>query len=346
MAHMIDMSNGRANMAYVGALPWHGLGSKLESGLSIEQWQVAAGMGYEVMRAQVQYQNGELRQFAGREVLYRSDTSAPLGIVSDGYKIVQPGEVLEFFRDLCEQQGMSLETAGVLKGGALYWALAKTGHTHTINGHDRTEGYVLMSTSADGTRATDNRFTSIRVVCNNTLSIALNREGKSAVRTSHRSAFDATATKQKLGLVSYDAAWELFRGNLDKLTQKSVTRAESEEFFVDLLRPGAKRQAAPVAIDHRAAGAEWLNNMLDSQSAVAEMVSPKSDRAVRGLAELQESYYNAPGAMPGTAYGLVQGVTHYIDHSRGASSDKRLTSAWFGQGDTLKTKAFEAALAL
>ena len=344
MAHAIDFSNNRANIAYVGTLPWHGLGSKLESGLSIEQWQAAAGMGYEVMRAQVQYQNGELRQFAGREVLYRSDTSAPLGIVSDGYKIVQPGEVLEFFRDLCEQQGMSLETAGVLKGGALYWALAKTGHTHTIAGNDRTEGYVLMSTSADGSRATDNRFTSVRVVCNNTLSVALNQGGKSAVRTSHRTTFDATATKQKLGLVSYDTAWESFRGNLDKLTQKTVTRAESEEFFVDLLRPGAKREAAPV--NHQAAGAEWLNNMLESQSAVAEMISPKSDRAVRGLSELQESYYNAPGALPGTAYGLVQGVTHFIDHSRGASADKRLTSAWFGQGDTLKTRAFDAALAL
>jgi hypothetical protein len=70
------------------------------------------------------------------------------------------------------------------------------------------------------------------------------------------------------------------------------------------------------------------------------------DRAIRGLAELEECYYKAPGAVPGTAYGLVQGVTRFVDHSRGKDSDKRLTSAWFGQGETLKQQAVEKALAL
>ena len=326
MAHLIDMSNSRANMAYVGATPWHGLGSKLAAGATIETWLVEAGMQYKVLRAPVQYMNGSMHTFAGKDVLYRSDTNGALGVVSDGYKIVQPVEVLEFFRDLCNTQGFALETAGVLKDGALYWALAKTGHVIDIAGTDRTEGYVLLSTSADGTRSTDARFTSIRVVCNNTMSIAMSAGNKSATKTSHRSIFDANATKRALGLAEFDATWNAFRENLMSLQSKPVSRSAATDFFSQLLRPTTK----PVS---------------DFQGFMAKLVTPDT-RAIRGLAELEASYTNAPGAAPGSAYGLVQAVTHYIDHSRGASQDKRLTSAWFGQGDAIKSKAFELALAI
>lgn len=328
MAHMIDMSNNRANMAYVGETPWHGLGAKLQSGASIETWREQAGMAYSVLRAPVQFMNGSMHTFAGKDVLYRSDTNAPLGVVSDGYKIVQPADVLEFFRDLCNTQGFALETAGVLKEGAIYWALAKTGHTLDLAG-DQTNGYVLLSTSADGTRSTDARFTSIRVVCNNTLSIAMRAGDRSAVKTSHRSMFDANSTKRKLGLAEFDASWNAFRDQLVALQNISVSRSQATDFFSQLLRPSAK----PVKADAFAAF-------------MGKLTAKPEERAIRGLAELETSYTNAPGAAPGTAYGLVQAVTHYIDHSRGSTADKRMTSAWFGQGETLKNKALEAALSL
>jgi len=87
-------------------------------------------------------------------VLYRSDTKAPLSVVSNRYQIVQPREVLEFYRDLTEVSGYELETAGVLKGGRKFWALARTGQTTKLKGNDQVNGYLLLATSCDGTLAT------------------------------------------------------------------------------------------------------------------------------------------------------------------------------------------------
>jgi phage/plasmid-like protein (TIGR03299 family) len=337
MAHeLVINAAGKASMAYVGATPWHGLGQNLPVGQTIEQWTVAAGLNYSVMRAMVQYQNGSLRDFPGREVLYRSDTSAPLGVVSDGYKIVQPSETLEFFRDLCEEQGFALETAGAIKGGAVYWALAKTGHTAEAAPGDVSKGYVLLSTSADGSRATDARFTSIRVVCNNTLSLALNRGDKSAVKTRHSTQFCAKATKQALGLVDFDAAWRNYADSMQALVQQRVTTGEATEFFSELLRPAGMR-AAP----RQALGADSLAGLLAAPvGGKVDFAPTDKSRAIRGLEDLEQSYLCAPGAAPGSAYGLLQGVTHYIDHVRSTSTDKRLASAWFGQGDNMKQEAY------
>ena len=120
MAHELSSrANGFVEMAYVGQTPWHGLGQSLTEGASIEEWKKQAGMDWSINQAKVQFQSakGALSAFDGNQVLFRSDTKQPLSIVSDDYKIVQPGEVLEFFKDLVGNAGMVLETAGVLFGG-------------------------------------------------------------------------------------------------------------------------------------------------------------------------------------------------------------------------------------
>ena len=338
MAHLIDMSNGRENMAYTGAKAWHGLGQALPADATIEQWRVAAGLTYDVKAAPVQYMNGSMHTFTGKMVLYRDDTNAPLGVVSDGYKIVQPAEVLEFFRNLCELNKLTMETAGALKGGAIYWALAKTGHELNIAG-DSTKGYVLLSTSADGSRATDARFTSVRVVCNNTLTIA--NHGNSGIRTRHSTRFDADATKAKLGIKDFESSWDKFAADMRKLCEVRVSSAEASEFFSELLRPSGERAKPRANI-----GAQSFADLMAGNAGFGESkITTDKGRAIRGLDDLKNSYYCAPGAVPGTAYGLVQGVTHFIDHVRG-SDDNRQTSAWFGQGDTLKNTAMQKALAM
>ncbi|WP_414616819.1 DUF932 domain-containing protein, partial [Stenotrophomonas muris] len=92
--------------------------------------------------------------------------------VSKRFKVVQPGEILEFYRDLTQHSGFELETAGVLKGGKKFWAMARTGQSTSLKGRDRVDGYLLLATACDGTLATTAQFTSVRVVCNNTLQIA------------------------------------------------------------------------------------------------------------------------------------------------------------------------------
>lgn len=91
--------------------------------------------------------------FADQMVLYCSDTKAPLSVVSDRYQVEQPHEVLELYRDLTEVSSFELETAGVLKAGKKFWALAKKGKESVLKGNDIVNGFLLLATSCDGTLA-------------------------------------------------------------------------------------------------------------------------------------------------------------------------------------------------
>ena len=178
-------------MAYAGEKPWHGIGNLLAAGQSIEEWRRQSGMDWAIEESEVRYITGSynvgvINAFPEQKVLYRSDTKAPLAVVSKRFKVVQPGEILEFYRDLTAGNGFELETAGVLREGKKFWALARTGQSVTLKGRDRVDGYLLLATACDGTLATTAQFTSVRVVCNNTLSIALgNNTG--AIKVPHES---------------------------------------------------------------------------------------------------------------------------------------------------------------
>src|SRR5688572_15492788 len=109
------MSHEVESMAYVQAVPWHGLGNKLSEGQPLEVWQREAGMDWTIREAPVQFTppNTQSETFEGHKVLFRSDSDFPLSIVSNRYKVVQPREVLEFYRELVDAGGFELETAGV-----------------------------------------------------------------------------------------------------------------------------------------------------------------------------------------------------------------------------------------
>ena len=168
------------SIAYVGERPWHGLGNRLEPDQPIDVWKRNAGMDWTIEESEVRFITGgnsngigTISAFPEQKVLYRSDTKAPLSVVSKRFHVVQPSAILEFYRDLTAVGGFELETAGVLREGRKFWALAKTGQSTLLKGRDRVDGYLLLATACDGTLATTAQFTSVRVVCNNTLAIAL-----------------------------------------------------------------------------------------------------------------------------------------------------------------------------
>jgi phage/plasmid-like protein (TIGR03299 family) len=319
VAAVSTRKNGFAEMAYVGETPWHGLGQSLEAGASIETWKQAAGMDWAVKRSRVRYGEGDKQQiFEGAHVLFRSDTKAALGIVSPKYKIVQPGEVLEFFRDLTQANGYVLNTAGVLFDGKRFWALAKIGGDAVVMGEDRVGGYLLLSTSCDGTLATTAKFTTVRVVCNNTLSMALTKDANKSFTLKHTSVFRPEDAKAELGLAT----------------------GEFSKFML------AARSLAKKQVSNMAAG-EFVESLLvDTKTVLGENV-----RKSRQFTKIMDLFTKSAmggtllGAN-GTMWGLVNGVTEFVDHSaRSQTVDARLASAWFGRGDALKSTAFERALA-
>ncbi len=232
MAHAIE------RMAYVGDTPWHQLGSVLPPKQPIEVWADKAGMNWQICETPVRFMAdqagplGQILTFEDQKVLYRSDTKAPLSVVSGRYQVVQPREVLEFYRDLTEVSGFELETAGVLKAGKKFWALAKTGKEANLKGNDLVKGYVLLATSCDGTLATTATPTTIRVVCQNTLSIAI-QGATSAVKVPHSTTFDAMGVKKQLGIaVSH---WDSFMYRMKTLSERKVKSHEAMNYFLKVI---------------------------------------------------------------------------------------------------------------
>ncbi|MFA9439958.1 DUF932 domain-containing protein [Uliginosibacterium sp. sgz301328] len=313
-------------MAYVGDTPWHGLGNRLPTKQSLDVWQESAGMNWAIEESPVRYMAdsigslGTIHSFPEQKVLYRSDTKEALSVVSQRYQVVQPREVLEFYRDLTEVSGYELETVGVLKGGRKFWALARTGQSTALKGKDEVNGYLLLATSCDGTLATTATPTTIRVVCNNTLSIAVNGAAQ-AIKVPHSTRFDSQLVKQQLGIAV--GQFESFMYRMRILAERKVKSHEAMAYFLRVLCETQPGNTEPQGLANERA---------------LKRVQALYDGAGRG-AELD--------AAKGTAWGLLNAVTEYVDHERRARSNEyRLDSAWFGQGAVLKQRALDAALQL
>lgn len=311
------------SMAYAGEKPWHGLGNKLATNQSIDTWKESAGMDWTLQESEVRFISGQngigsINAFPEQKVLYRSDTKVPLAVVSKRYKVVQPGEILEFYRDLTEVGGFELETAGVLREGRKFWALAKTGQSMTLKGRDQIDGYLLLATACDGTLATTAQFTSVRVVCNNTLAIALG-DTSGAIKVPHRSQFDASVVKRQLGITV--SSWDGFVARMEALVECPVDPDSVEGLLRRVLTYPA-------------------------QNSIGTVVNEQALKSVRSLYE-GGGKGAALASSRGTAWGLLNSVTEYVDHHRRArSEDHRREAAWFGQGAQIKQKAWDEVIRL
>ncbi len=322
MSHDLDESTGKPAMAYVGEKPWHGLGQELPPGQDIDRWVKAAGLDWEIEMLPVRYQmNDQSYVMSDRFVLARSDTQAALSVVSGDYQVVQPKVVLEFYRDLVEQRGYQLETAGALAGGRKVWALARTGLVAGVAGDaaDELGAYVLLATSCDKTLATTVTFTSVRVVCQNTLGFAvqdMKKGNRRNIKVAHSLRFDPAQIKNDLGLM--DDSWEKFKRQLTPMAGKQLSKSDAEQFFLSIIQSEKEAKEGKL-----------------------------SDRKHKEFMQLMSFYRHAPGqSLPtarDTVWGALSAVTYYVDHMLPSSGD-RLDSAWFGTGAALKEKAWEKAL--
>lgn len=330
MAHEIDtVSLGRASYASTQR-EWHFGGTQhaiLLPGAPVEEWQKAAGMEYKVQRGVIRYATERLTPDAGihnlktiedKLVLFRSDTGAPLGVVSDSYKVVQPREVLEFFREWAQANAVTIESAGVLFGGKRYFATAKLSEGIYVDGRggkDKIVPYALLSTSADGSLATEGRITTVRVVCNNTMRLAMGTH--SAFRVTHRTKFVASECQ-------------------------SIIESAHEEF-------GAFMQTS-----RKLASIKVSNKMAEEMTALLFTTATRDADAARDSAGFTRmmSLFNGLGkgstleTARETAFGWLNAATEYVDHHvRARSDENRTAAALWGPGADLKQRALDIAQA-
>lgn len=323
MSHEIAFVNGKAQYASTQR-EWHGLGQMMQRGATIEEWQAQAGMDYQIKRGYIRYATarfdeahdaiGNLKKVEDKVVLFRSDTGAALGVVSDGYKVVQPAEVLEFFREWANAGGVTIESAGVLFGGKRYFATAKLADAVSVDGgRDRVVPYALLSTSADGTLATEARWTTVRTVCDNTLRMAM--KDSASFKVSHRSVFNPTNARDAIEAAQKD--FGAFMTTARALAAIRINAEKAEDLTLRLL-------------------------MKSSEEVARESAAFARIMALFGGEAKGANFETAHD----TAWGWLNAVTEYADHHvRARSDENRQASALWGPGDALKAKALDLVTA-
>ena len=312
MSHEIEMVNGVAQMAYAGETPWHGLGAEVSDDISTDGMMKAAGLDWSVTKQPMYYLTdiGEMGEVPGKSALVRSSDNKVMDIVGSDWNPVQNAEAFEFFREFVDAGDMQMHTAGSLKEGKMVWALAKVNDGFTIKtaqGEDSIESYLLFSNPHQYGKSIDVRFTPIRVVCNNTLTLSLNQNVDQYVRVGHQRPFNAEDAMATLGMAQQKL--ETYKEAAEYLCQKSYT----------------------------------TDQMLDYFNAVFPSASKRDSNKSR---EAQEVMHTQAGANlgEGTFWQLFNTVTYMTDHTLGRNNDNRLQSSWYGSNQNVKKKALELAV--
>jgi phage/plasmid-like protein (TIGR03299 family) len=312
VAHEIEMINGKAQMAYAGDLPWHGLGTRVPDDLTPEQMLEAAGLNWEVEKIEAFAKVGGKNVSVDRSALVRKTDNKILGVVSNDWNPVQNSDAFEFFNDFIAEGDMEMHTAGSLRGGQIVWALAKVKDGFSLFGGDEVESYLHFTNFHQYGYSTDVRFTPIRVVCNNTLTLSLNTKVERMVKISHRREFDGDNVKLMLGVAA----------------EKLAKYKEMAQFL------GSKRYTNENVVDYF----KRIFPVSGGDNAKKEI--SKNANVALGVLDTQ------PGAefARGSWWQAFNTVTYLTDHLAGRTADTRLASAWYGYNKNLKTKALETAL--
>jgi len=309
MAHEIELIDGKAQHAYVGDTPWHGLGTKLPDGVSPEQMMKAAGLDWEVEKRQMFYPTagGDMAPTDRFCLVRKSDDRVLTTNMGEHWNPVQNSQAFEFFNEFCMAGQMDMHTAGSLRNGKMVWALAKLSSEFELFNGDKVEGYLLFSNPHEFGKSIEVKFTPIRVVCNNTLTMALDNKTNNMFRMHHRMKFEPEAVKETLGLAS--AQMDEFKNVAAYLGSKKISSKKYVEFLTKVFGE-----------------------------------TEKGDLNKTGQKAL-EVFETQPGAefARGTYWQAVNAVTYTMDHLYGRSIDGRLAHSWFGLGAKTKLDAFKIA---
>lgn len=306
MAHAIEaMVSGNR------VVPWHRLGNVVEGALTAEEALDLGGLDWEVEKRLMYFQNGDqgMVPAGSNYVLVRTDRmeNNVLGTCKDFYVPLQNREAFSFFDSIVSRKEAIYETAGVLYEGRRVWILAKMPGEIRVNGNDISRKYVLLTNGHDGTSSVIIKLVCERVVCANTLAIAMGEAGET-LKIRHRQNMltrlhDAS---QVMGFANtmYGELQEAFQA----LAKRKVTTEDSDAFFDELVGSVPKRLEKVKELYETGAGAEMTR---------------------------------------GTAWGAYNAITEYVDHfAKYRSDNTKLNGLWFGDAGDLKIRALERALEL
>lgn len=299
-------------MAYLGETPWHGLGNKLTEAVGVDEMTKAAGLDWAVAQHPMFIEvDGKRVAVPNKVAVTREDNHDILSVSSKQWKPFQNRDLMEFFREYVEAGAATLETAGSLKEGKLIWALANINKGFTLNGRDQVNGYLLLSNSHEPGSSIRVMTTMVRVVCQNTLTLA-HGEGNDMYRQSHVKDFDLASAKATVEFAREGV--ELHKMEAEALMSLKMSAYDTVRTLATHFQPEMSKTEQDI-------------NIL--------LANPEAQSPV--FSEVLHSVVMAPGAMPENAWGVLNGVTHYADHVAGRSSSSRLLNSTFGRLAKVKT---------
>lgn len=308
--------------------PWHGLGVAVNGPANAAETIAAASLNWEVeTRPVYQYAPSEIiggNQFyrhleiPNKNAIVRADTNEVFAVMGSGYEPVQNVDAFSFFDEVIAQGEAIYHTAGSLFGGRKVWILAKLPDDIVVTETDKIGKYILLSNSHDGSSALRMKFTPIRVVCSNTLSVALSDTSGFYAKHTRNVLQRASEAREVLGLAAQ--YYDIFATQVDRLVNARMTVIEVQDYLQKLYN--FKEDVSYDDQDYRVT------------------------RAYENTLDLLNHRTNRVGGMEGTKWAAYNAVTYYLDHERTVSGqdgyelDRRLDSTWFGRGVELRQKAF------
>ena len=311
MAHEVE------TMAYFGQLPWHGLGTALEEA-DLYDWQAAskkAGLDWSVDL--VPLVTADTQAKVDHRAVRRTSDSKILGIVGPRFAVLQNQDAFSWFKPFLDSREAALHTAGSLRSGSRIWVLAKLNRDPlVIAAGDEVEKFILLSHGHDGSLAVRAGFTPIRVVCQNTLSMAHGSDASKLIRAKHTKEIlmNLANIREVMNLANqqFEASAEQYR----RLARKSINQADLRQYVRRVLK----------VEDDQEAGSR-LKNIMEE---------------IVGLAEAGRGN-NLP-SIRGTYWSAYNGVSEWLTYGRGCSEGNRLNSLWFGDSANLNRRALEVAI--
>lgn len=330
MAHEIR-SNDSLVLARTAA--WHGLGTILPDTVTPTEALTIGGLDWKVEESTSLTAcfvgndgNAERAIVDTHKTLRRSDDQSILATVGADYSVLQNSTLAEIATSLGSQGSARVETAGTLFGGRKCFFLL---HTNTLDigrKGDTVEQYILLANAHDGTMSATAMPTSVRVVCNNTLTMALGAASKAAYRWRHTSGLALRVDDIKAALATYGVAAKAEAEAMEALAAKPLTRDEIQSLWTDVL----------VALDGPIA-----------KNPKTEQESRRREKAVDALADMTRVFDTEAQKFGASAWVAANAATNYIQYHRGyLKGDARTNADLFGAYGDAKRTVMSKALAL
>ena len=334
MAHEIEKDD---EMFSVKQVPWHGLGKVIKEAPSIEEGIKLANLDWEVkLKDLVIAESGE--KVTHRAVV-REDTGKTLGVVGPQWKPLQNKDAFQFFDSFIQDGTASLETAGSLRSGGKVWILAKINQSEAdVIPGDQLKRYLLLSDDKAGNGSVRVGFTTIRVVCNNTLSYAHRLSDKAKKGDDTKNAqIRITHSGQTLK-------------NLEAV--KDLINVEQQQFYATLqmYRQLAKKQINQKDIE-RFVKVNFFSSYFNKDGLLlpdTELHTKTKNNLDKKLDIITELVETGVGSdikdVRGSYWGLYNAGTEFLTHLDKKDSEQRLDSLWFGDNVNKNSKMLASVL--